>query len=302
MLKSTAGAFVSSVVFVHCVFCAHHAQAGSFVPLVTQDAVESFWDDEDNFEEALKGDQTGRFTGQFLNSFASPNSVTVSFDVATNTTIVHFAGPPIARDPATYYTFGFAINAVVPAVPGPKVDPMKKDSYWTPGPLPLPGHIPTVNTAGQYLTATNQAVITLSNDPGTFNLSSVGYLVTNTPFALTDLNRTTLPPGAFIASGIPDGTTLTSGASTSFTISAVNPGQYVTIFSDAQFVSGDSDGSPYKGLSGSWLEFQAVPEPSSWVTLAIGSVALLGRMAVGRRFRRSGFSLTRCPRLEMRKA
>src|SRR5262249_61998284 len=174
-------------------------------------------------------------------------------------------------------------NAVFPAPPGPIVDPGKSDTYWTPGPLPLPGHIPTVNTSAQYLTATNQMLVTLRNDPGTFALSSVGYLLTNSPFALTSLNRTSLPPSAFLPSGIPDGTILTSGASTSFLISGVNPGQYVTIFSDAKFVRGQSAGSPYDGLSGNWLEFQAAPEPASWVLMVMGSAALFGGVTFSRR-------------------
>ena len=65
----------------------------------------------------------------------------------------------------------------------------------------------------QYLPALHQAIITVSNDPAdTFSLSGVGYLVTDTPFALTSLNRTTLPPSAFVPSGILDGTTLAAAA------------------------------------------------------------------------------------------
>jgi hypothetical protein len=285
MRKSKAGALFIAAVLNQWLVWDQRAQAGSFVPLSAQDAQELFPNDQDNFEEVLSGDQTGRFTGQFLNSFSTPNSVNVNFDAASNNTIVHFAGPSIAPDPTNYYTFGFAINAVFPAPPGPIVDPGKSDSYWTPGPLPLPGHIPTVNTATQYFTASNQVLVTLKNDPGTFTLSSVGYLVTNSPFSLTSLNRTALPPSAFLPSGIPDGTTLTSGASTSFLISGVNSGQYVTIFSDAQFVKGQSAGSPYTGLSGSWLEFQAAPEPSSWVLMAIGTITLMGGVAKRRRTR-----------------
>ena len=281
MRKSKLGALIFAVLLTQWLVWDQRAQAGSFVPLSTQDARQMFPNDQDNFEEVLNGNQTGRFTGQFINSFAAPNSVTVNFDAASNSTIVHFAGPAIATNPTNYYTFGFAINAVFPALPGPIIDPGKSDTYWTPGPLPLPGHIPTVNTATQYLVASNQVLVTLSNDPGSFTLSSVGYLVTNSPFSLTSLNRTALPPSAFLPSGVPDGTLLTSGASTSFLISGVHSGQYVTIFSDAQFVRGDSAGSPYNGLSGSWLEFQAgVPEPSSWVLMAIGTIALLGPVAI----------------------
>jgi hypothetical protein len=282
MRKSQAGIFLIAVVFTQWPVWDQPARAG-FVPLSVQDANQLFPNVQDNFEEVFNGDQTGRFTGQFLNSFSAPNSVTVSFNATANHTIVHFAGPGIASNRTHYYAFGVAINAVFPAPPGPIVDPGKSDSYWTPGPLPLPGHIPTVNTAGQYLTATNQVLVTLRNDPGSFALSSVGYLVTNSPFALTSLNRTALPPSAFLPSGIADGTILTSGASTSFLISGVHPGQFVTIFSDAKFVRGQSAGSPYDGLSGSWLEFEAVPEPATGVLMVIGTAALLGGVTFSRR-------------------
>jgi hypothetical protein len=278
---SKAGTLIIAVVFTELVVPDHRAHAGSFMPLVTEDALQTFPNDQDNFEQVLSGDQTGRLTGQFLNSFPAPNSVTASFDATTNTTIVHFAGPAISTDQSTYYTFGFAINALFPALPGPIVNPGLTDSYWTPGPLPLPGLIPTVNTSSQYLTASNQVLVTLSNDPGTFSLSSVGYLVTNSPFSLASLNRTTLPPTAFLPSGVPDGTTLTSGASTAFLISGVHAGQYVTIFSDAKF-SGSSSNQPYQSLSGNWLEFQAIPEPSSCVLMAMGTATLLGGIALRR--------------------
>jgi hypothetical protein len=149
-----------------------------------------------------------------------------------------------------------------------------------------------VNTAAQYLTATKQMLVTLSNDPGSFALSSVGYLITNSPFALTSLNRTALPPSAFLPSGIPDGTILTSGASTSFLISGVNPGRFVTIFSDAKFVRGESAGSPYDGLSGNWLEFQAVPEPASWALMVIGTAAVAGGLMFGRIKHRKSAAMT----------
>src|SRR5262249_46453009 len=137
--------------------------------------------------------------------------------------------------------------------------------------------VPAPNLSATYLSGSHQATITISNDPNTFDLFSVGYLVTNAPFDLTSLNRTTLPPSPFLPSGIPDGTTLNPGDSTSFIVSGIIPGQFVTIFADAKF-SGASAGNPYTDVSGHWLEFQAEPEPASWVLMLIGSVALLGRV------------------------
>ena len=146
----------------------------------------------------------------------------------------------------------------------------------------IPGHVPEQDISAQYMSASNQALITIANDPGTFSLSDVGYLVTNTPFALAPLNRATRPPGAFIASGVPDGTTLGPGGSASFLISGVNPGQYVTVFSDAQW-SGASSGNFDQQQSGTSFEFQSVPEPASWVLAVIG----IGGILAGRGVRSS---------------
>ena len=204
MRMSKTGALLMTVVFAHCLLSACPIQAGStFVPFVTQDALQSFWGPEDDFEEVLSGNQTSLFTGQFLNAFSTPNSVTVSYDATTNSTIVEFAGPPIARNLTTYYTFGFAVDDVTPTPGGPTTNPMKTEGYWTPEPPRLPGQIPTVNTAGQYLSASKQAVITISNDPGTLSLYGVGYLVTNAPFSLTSLNRTALRPVHSSPPGLP---------------------------------------------------------------------------------------------------
>ncbi len=281
------------LVLAHVVAAAHSARGSSFVPIFTQDATQPFPNSQDNFEEVLSGNVTSQFTGQFLNAFSAPSSVAVNFDPSSNTTIVHFAGAAIAQNPGTYFTFGYAINAVSSVPGGPTVNPGNQDGYWTPGPgaQPLPGHVPELNCAAQYMPASHQALITISNDPGTVSLSGVGYLVTNTPFALTSLNRTALPPGAFVASGIADGTVLSAGMSTSYTISGINPGEYVTVFSDAQW-SGASSGNPYSGSSGEWLEFQAVPEPASWVMMFIGTAAfvLADRCRFSARLLRSMYS------------
>jgi hypothetical protein len=287
-----AVALVMAVVIARCLVFVPSIQAGGgFVPLVTHDALQSFSDPKNDDEITLKGNQTSLFTGQFLNAFSAPNSVSVSFNSTTDSTTVEFAGPAIAQNMSTFYTFGFAINAVIDTPRGPIVDPEEECDDWTPPSPTIPAHLPTPNIAAQYLTASDQVAVTISNVHGTVSLSSVGYLVTSTPFALTSLNRTALPPGAFIASGVPDGTTLTPGGSTTYTISGVDPGQYVTLFTDSQF-SGASAGNPYTGLSGSWLEFEAVPEPASWVLMVIGVGTVLGRVAIGRlRYRKFSWSI-----------
>jgi hypothetical protein len=224
----------------------------------------------------LAGNQTSRLTGQYVNAFSGSSSVAVNFDASTDTTIVQFAGAPIAGNATAFHTFGYAINAVASAPGGTIVNPGNTDGYWTPG-VTIPGHVPEQNISARYLTSLSEVVVTISNDPGTFSLSDVGYLVTSVPYALTSLNRTTLPPGAFVPSGVPDGTTLGPGGSTSFTISGVSLGQYVTIFSDAQW-TGSSSSNFYQDESGGWLEFQAVPEPASWMLTLVGIVMVLGRV------------------------
>ena len=262
------------------------ARAGT-VPMVAADATQPFMNPEDNFETVLAGDQTSLFSGQFINAFTAPNSVDVSYDNVSNTTTISFAGQGIATNPNAFETFGFALAASVVAAGTQTVDPQIVDEYWTSGGT-IEGHVPEQNLSSQYSPTTGQATITVSNDPlDTFSLSGVGYLVTNTPYSLSQLNRSTLPPSAFLSSGVPNGTTLAPGGSTSFNISGVLPGQYVTVFADAQF-SGSSSTNPYTGLSGRWLEFQAVPEPSSCVLLAIGLASILGCAARRSRESRGG--------------
>jgi hypothetical protein len=283
MRSSHASILVFPILIAHCLMWGQPAYS-ALVPLVTQDATQPFTSpSQDNFEQTLAGDQTSRFTGQFLNAFPTPNLVNVSFNPASNTTLVHFAGTPIAASPTAVWTFGFAINSISFAPGVQIVNPGILDGYWTPGPNNVPGHVPQQNMMAAYMPSSQQAFITIANDPFTFSLFSVGYLVTGVPFALTSLNRSVLPPAAFLPSGIPDGTTLTPGASISFGISGIAPGEFVTIFADSRF-SGSSSSEPYKDLSGHWLEFQAgVPEPSSWLLLAIGATALVACGRIRRR-------------------
>jgi hypothetical protein len=299
MRISKARVLIISVVFAHGLVLAIPARGG-FVPLMTQDATQPVPapNPQDDFEEVLTGNKTSLFANpitQYRNAFSETTPPTVNYDATTNTTIVHFAGSTIGSDPSTFNTFGFAINAVTLAPGGETVDPGNKDGYWTPGTpappgLPDPVHVPTPDTMATYSSVSNEAVITISNDPGfTFSLSSVGSVVTNTPYDITSLNRTDLSPGMFNPSTVPNGTTLGPGGSTSYTISGISPGQYVTLFADAQF-SGDSSDELYQGVSGTWLEFQAggaVPEPASWVLMVIGTAALLGQVARRRGVRTS---------------
>jgi hypothetical protein len=240
-----------------------------------------FMNPEDNFETVLSGNFSGVLS-EFLNAFPAPSLVDVSYNSVANETTLAFSGQAIALNPNLFETFGFALAVASAAL---NVNPQIVDSYWTSGGT-IEGHVPEDNMSSMYSPSTHATTITISNDPDTFSLSKVGYLVTNTPFSLLSLNRTSLPPSAFISSGVPDGTQLTPGGSVSFNIPSVLPGQYVTVFADAQF-SGSSSSNPYTGVSGRWFEFQAaVPEPSSWVLLAIGAATLIVPVATKSRARR----------------
>jgi hypothetical protein len=243
----------------------------NFVPVLTVDVTQPFTSPEDNFEEVLQGNLVNRLTGPFLNGFSTPNSVSVHFNAPTNTTIVQFGGPAIAQNPNTRYTFGVALNNITS---GGTTNPNLIDEYWTMGQT-VEGHIPQQDISVKYSSTLQTATVTISNDPDTFSLFNVGYLVTNSSFALSSLNRTTLPPGAFTASGVPNGTVLTPGTNTSFTISGVHTGQYVTVFADAKF-SGTSSGNPYTDTSGRWFELQATPEPASWALMLVGVAGVAG--------------------------
>lgn len=256
------------------------AVRGDFKPLMTTDASQSLQTSADNAEEVFSGNQTANFTGPFLNGFAAPNSVNVRFDPASNRTIVSFTGQPISTDPTTRHTFGLTINNVTTTAGITTVNPGLVDAYWTLGQT-IEGHLPEQDISIQYSALLRQAKITISNDPDTFDLFSVGYLVTNSPFALNALNRSSLPPSAFLPSGIADGTTLTPGSSVSFTVSGVMEGQFLTVFADAKF-SGASAGNPYQDVSGRWLEIQAAPEPASWALMLVGATGMLGVLSRSR--------------------
>jgi hypothetical protein len=248
---------------------------GSHLSYCTISALQPFTDPEDNFEVVLGGNLVSELNGPFLNGFPTPTSVTASADMSANTTTVGFFGHAVSASGSTQYTFGFGVNTPDGAPGTASFASGVQDVYWTSG-LSIEGHLSAPNVMISYSIVPRQALITLRNDPGTFSLYHVGYLVTNTPFGIGTLNGTDLPPGAFLASGIADGTQLGPGASASFTINGIQPGQYVTIFTDSQF-SGPSSGNPYTGFTGQWAETQALPEPTGAALALIGALGLLAR-------------------------
>jgi hypothetical protein len=255
----------------------------AFSTLVTMDVTQPFTDAENNLELVLKGDQRTNLPGQYINPFAAPNSVNVQFDPTANTTTIIYAGQPIQNDAPALHTLGFAINTLSISSGIVSISPDTIDGYWTMNQI-IEGHIPQPNISSAYQPSTQTATVTISNDPDTFSLFHVGYLVTSTSFAFSSLNRTTLPPSSFLPSGIPDGTTLNPGDSVSFSLTGVPQNQFVTVFVDAQY-SGSSSGNPYKDFSGHWFEIQAVPEPGSMALLLTGVVTLAGRLRWPRRAR-----------------
>ena len=275
MRQSKAFILMIAALLTHYLAAPRPAQGGTAsVPLVSFAVTEPFPGPEDNFETVLTGNQTSLFTGQFLTAFAQPNSVSDSFDTTSNTTTVNFSGQgqPISNDAPTPHTFGFAISAANFVGGVLIVNPPVVDGYWTMGQT-IDGHVPAPTLSAQYTPASHLALITITNDPfPNLVLSNVGYKVTNTQIDLASLNPTSNPASSFLPASVPDGTVLMPGQSTSFDLHVALSGQFVTIFAEADF-TGDSPHNPAD--TGVYFEFQAVPEPASWVLLLIGAATLL---------------------------
>jgi len=281
MRMSKTCALVISVVFAHSLVSPHPSQGGSVPVLFTQTVIQSSANPEDDLECVQSGNQTGQFS-QFRNAFPTPNSVTVSYDTTNNTTIVDFAGQPIAGNAKTMYTFGFAIN--VPG--GPITSPGNIDGYWTASVSPPAGHVPDPNITETYNAALQQAKITITNDPGSsIILSSVKYGVSPTQTPLNSLDPTGTPPGTLLDSGIPLNSTLASGASVQFTVTAPQS-EYIIVDVNDVFGGSSPDNNPSPAAQ--YIEFDAVPEPASWVLMVIGTATLLGRVVSRRGVRVSG--------------
>ena len=149
MCVSKASALAILVMIANGVVSGQPRYCG-FVPLVAQDATQPSTNSQDDFEEVLAGNQTSLLTGQYLNAFSGSSSVAVNFDASSDSTIIHYAGAPIADNTTSFFTFGYAINAVVSAPGGPVVNPGSTDGYWTPG-VTIPGHVPEQNIRGAVL-------------------------------------------------------------------------------------------------------------------------------------------------------
>jgi hypothetical protein len=241
----------------------------NFVPFLAADVSQPFTPAADNFEFVLSGNKTNQLTGTNINGFGQPNSVTSKFDPTTQTTTIKFAGAGIPTDVPTRHTFGFALNSISAITANPGV----VDGYWTTQPF-IDGHVASQDISVTYVQALQQAKVTIFNDPDTFTVTNVGYLITNTAIPITSLNRTSLPPAAFVPSGLGP-ITLQPGTSVSFTVSGVGEGAFFTVFADAKF-SGSSSGNPYTDVTGRWFELQTAPEPGSLSLMVVGGSPVPG--------------------------
>ena len=221
-----------------------------------------------DFEVLLSGNKVNQIGTQFISPFN--NGAQVNFNNATNTTVITFNAFDGQNFAMGINHFGFTL-ANAPFVEGgigfgiPSVIAKLVTFPPTPAPQPPPVRVPALNPIIADVVNNGQVSVSLQNlSTDTFSLFQVGYIVTSTPFALSQLNRTDLPPNLFQTAGIPDGTQLTPGQSDVFNVAAT-PSQYITIFADTQF-SGVSSGNAYQGVVGEWVESEATvtPEPASY--------------------------------------
>jgi hypothetical protein len=218
------------------------------------------------------GDRTPDITNVNLNPFPNPQTPTASYDPVANLTSLEFRGDQFPTT-GVFETFGAEMNTRLVSGTVTRIDPRISRWYYTYNGIII-GKSPAVDQSYTYDSSTQQAQLTLSNlSDDTISLFSVGYVVRNTPITLDHLNRTDNGPGAFLPSGVIDGTQLLPGDSVSFTLSGILATDFVTLFADAKY-SGSSSGNDYIDVSGSWAEFSAVPEPSSVAMLCVGGVLL----------------------------
>ena len=227
--------------------------------IVNEDVVQQFVNPQSDYEIVVKGDHTGLENRPTINPF--PNgTVQTSFD-GTNTTI-SFAGDPLSRSGIQHH-FGYGCGYN-------KEEIIKK--YWTPSQNP----VPAVSKSFVYNDTLQSVDVSIKNfSIDTFSIYDVRYLITSTPFELADLNRTYLPPSSMLVSGIADGTELAPGGFETFSVTGVQPTDYLTLFVDAQF-SGVSIGNAYTDFVGEWCH-TVVPEPATIFLLSVGGLVILRR-------------------------
>jgi hypothetical protein len=240
-----------------------------------------------DFDLRIKGDVRGRITGggtdAATNAFPDPK-VEATLPDGTNTRVRFSSGIPpqeggnIPPNPDTGRHFGIS---------GIGEKPKVFEKSWSYGSNPFSITLPEVETSFLFNPGTRQLVVTgVNQTEDTVRFSQAGFLLTNTPFALQDLNRTHLPPSAFLPLSPLDGE-YEPGQSRSVTLTDVMATDFIVTFGTFVF-SGASSGNPYTLDGSEWTQVDvasAVPEPGT-LTLVITVIVGITMTTGWWRFRR----------------
>lgn len=225
-----------------------------------------------DFDVFFMGDVRARIAGggtdAMTNAFPVP-MVQTSLPDGTNTRVRFFSGNRpdeggnIPPDANSGRHFGISATEELKA--------FRKS--WTYGANAI--NLPEVQTSFLFNPTTNQLLVTAVNlTADTVTVSEAGYLAATTAFALQDLNRSRLPPSAFLQLPTLNDEYL-PGQSRSVFVTGVSASDFIVTFGTFAF-SGASSGNLYTLDGSEWTQINVrdatIPEPATLPLLCMGAL------------------------------
>jgi len=234
--------------------------------LINKDVKQVFADPQDNFEILLEGDWRDVETDLTINPFSN-GQVQISYNAGAGTTTVSFSGDAIDQDPNVEHHFGFGFG-------------IRKNhgkilrEYWTNG--SVSSNVSGGSSRYNYDPLSQTVLVEVSNDIGEATvISDVGYLIFSEEQPLADMNRSTMPPASFTASGITNNTVLNPGESVFFEISEVLSTDWIVTFQSVRFEDPPPGG--YDEDVGEWVQVSAseAAPPTGGIIMPVNILELL---------------------------